>query len=189
MRPIPTFSVLILALGLAACGGDEPASDESAGQSVAASSPAAKSTARVSQADSPQGHCALIQPAEIEALFPMALKLGAPKVVGRADNPLHGCEVQLGIGEVGQLTFGTTSEGTYNEYARYLEQSSTPSRMIEGLGEEAFLLNNAQLLVRRADGQFLNISVMLITMGGPPLSQEEMAESVVGLGRLLDERL
>jgi hypothetical protein len=185
------------ALGLAACGSDDPAPAEPDGRATAAAgataklaeNPPSRPAAEPARTAGPQGYCALIESAEIEALFPMELQLGEPKVVGRADNPMHACEVQLGIGEVGQLTFGTTSEGRYNEYAKYLQQSSTPSRMIEGLGEEAFLLNNAQLLVRREDGQFLNVSVMLITMSGPPLSQEEMAESVVGLGRLLDERL
>jgi hypothetical protein len=119
----------------------------------------------------------------------MQLDLDEPRVVGRADNPMHACEVQLGIGEVGQLTFGTTSEAMYNEYAKYLQQSSTPSRMIEGLGEEAFLLNNAQLLVRRGDGQYLNVSVNLLMFGELPLTQEQMADAVVSLGTMLDERL
>lgn len=188
------FTLILTTLALAACGGDEESSAPTPADGAAASTPAqagrsAQNTARPAEQPIEQGYCALIEPSEIEALFPADLAMKPPRVEGRADNPLHACRYDLGIGEVGQLTFGTTSEGMYNEYAKYLQQSSTPSRMIEGLGEEAFLLNNAQLLVRRADGQFLNISLMLITMGELPLSQEDLAEGVVGLGRLLDERL
>lgn len=187
-RPI---ILALVALALAACGGGEPEPANDAVRQVPAGTPAApaREPERRAEIALPEGHCALLEPAEIEALFPMELKLGEPKIVGRADNPLHACEIQLGIGEVGQLAFGTTSEGNYNEYAKYLNQSSTPSRMIEGLGEEAFLLNNAQLLVRREDGQFLNVSVMLITMGELPLSQEDMADAVVALGTMVNERL
>ncbi|MEE4175378.1 MAG: hypothetical protein V2I57_14090 [Xanthomonadales bacterium] len=187
-RPIPILSLVFAALALVACGGDEPSTTAEGvpGDTVAAKSPAAADRGKSA---APEGHCALISTEEIEAAFPMALKLGKPRVIGRVDNPTHACEVQLGIGEVGQLTFGTTTEGLYNEYAKYLQQSSTTSRQVEGLGEDAFLLNNAQLLVRRADGQFLNVAVNLLVFGELPLTQEQMGDAVIELGTMLDERL
>ena len=188
---IRSFFLALAVVALAACGSGEQESITDPAQPASKDSTVATAGEPPTKTESSarKGHCALIEPSEIEAAFPMDLKLGKPRAVGRTDTPIHACQVELGIGEVGQLSFGTTNEGTYNEYAKYLEQSSTPSRRIDGLGEEAFLLNNAQLLVRRTDGRFLNISVMLITMGGPPLSQEDMAEAVVQLGTMMNERL
>ena len=179
---------LVLAgLALAACGGDD--SSSASDVPTANSATTSQSSSSVSRAAEPEGHCALISPAEIEALIPIELNLGEPKVVGKPENPFHACEVQLGIGEVGQLTFGTTTEAVYNEYAKYLDRSSASARRIEGLGEEAFLLNEAQLLVRRGDGQYLNVALMLITMTELPLTQEQLSEAVIEIGTRMAERL
>jgi len=188
--PLRFLYLALFVFLLSACGSDDASTPATASDPAPGSaSDRGQNKPRASAASDLKGHCALISPEEIEAIFPIPLNLGQPKVVGRADNPMHACEVQLGVGEIGRLTFGTTSEGAYNEYARYLQQSSTPSRMIEGLGEEAFLLNNAQLLVRRGDERFLNISMMPLTMGEPPMSQEQGAEAVMQIGTMMDERL
>lgn len=185
------IALILAGMTLAACGGDgsSSATDAEVADSTAAAPASTSPKASPAEPEASEGHCALVSREEIEALFPMPLNLGELMVVGQPDNPFHACQVELGIGEVGQLSFGTTNEGMYNEYAKYLDRSSTPSRRIEGLGEEAFLLNNAQLLIRREDGQFLNVAVMLIMMTELPLSQEQIADAVIELGTRVDERL
>jgi hypothetical protein len=61
---------------------------------------------------------------------------------------------------------------------------------LDGLGAEAFIVNEAQLGIRVGDGRFLKASVQLIAIGEAlPIENEAVREGLIELGGLMLERI
>ena len=192
--PRPAVAIL-LALTLAACGNSEPSPPP------AAATPAPAATTGQSTANKPEakpettqtdtGICDLLTQAEIVAAFGGQLEFGPPDLYGRGDSPYQTCQriIKAGI-DGNHLQFGTTTEGTYLEYKKYEQMSSVKFEYLEGLGAEAFILNEAQLGIRVGDGRFLKASLQLISFGEAlPIENEAVREGLIELGGLLLVRI
>lgn len=182
---LPAALVLILA----ACGNSEPPPPAAA----TATPPPAAAPAKT-QAPEPApakeapagGMCGHLTADEIVDAFGGQLAFGPAKEYTR--NVV--CQVPLKAGIDGNyLAFGTTIEGNYLEYKKYERMSSVDFEYIEGMGAEAFLLNNAQLAINVGDGRYLNLSVQLLTMDGLPLPKEDIGTGLKTLGKKLLERI
>ena len=186
---------LSAALALAACGNSEPPPP------ATVSSPAAAPAAAASPAKQPEtpppakeedgGICNLLTADEIVVAFGGKLEFGPPDLHGKGNSPNQTCERLIKAGIDGNhLQFGTTNEGMYLEYKKYEQMSSVKFEYLEGLGVEAFILNDAQIAIRVGDGRFVKTAVQLITFGEEsPIDNAAVRAGVIELGGLLLERI
>jgi hypothetical protein len=129
----------------------EAATDtEAAADSGAADDSGAVDATEQSAADtggSSDGWCAALPTDEVQALFDEQLELGEPRTVesGGCIWPVVGAE-----GE-GLMVTATTA-GTFEALAGYEEGGGVETERLE-LGDEALLLNGADLVIRREGGE------------------------------------
>ena len=190
--PRPAFAIL-LTLTLIACGNSEPPPAPTASAPAAATgqSAAKKPEEEPESTRTDSGICDLLTEDEIVAAFDGRLEFGPPDLHGKGTSPYQTCERPIKAGIDGNhLQFGTTNEGMYLEYKKYEQMSSVKFESLEGLGAEAFVLNDAQVVIRVGDGRFVKASVQLITFGeASPIDNAAVREGVIELGGLLLERI
>jgi hypothetical protein len=185
----------LLALALAACGNSEPPPPPAAsGQPPAATTAQSKAEKPGYKSESTRtdsGICDLLTEDEIVAAFGGRLEFGPPDLHGKGDSPYQTCERPIRAGIDGNhLQFGTTTEGMYLEYKKYEQMSSVKFEYLEGLGAEAFILNEAQIGIRVGDGRFLKASVQLISFGEEsPIDGAALRAGLIELGGLMLERI
>lgn len=160
-------TVVVLALG---CGGaDEPTDDAtdrtaSAGGTDDADAAADADVEQPGDDDASEeddgatdgsegGWCALLPTDDIEGLFDGQLELEEPRSAASG-----GCSWPV-VGAEGEgLMAVATTPGTFEALAGYEDQSGVETERLD-LGEEALLLNGADLVVRRDGGGELRVAL------------------------------
>jgi hypothetical protein len=166
-------ALLLLGLGMTACGGSEE-QPSTPGPSVV-EDPAVATAPAV--APSPPGLCAIVTAVDLEAAFDGQLTFGE----ARGDETY--CALPLIDAEGEGLMVGTA--GTvpiYEAKAAYADQGA-PFRKVEGLGVDAFLINHAELLVRRADDSVTTVAVQAFFLDREAPPAEVVERGLLEVGR------
>jgi hypothetical protein len=175
-------------LSLAACSPSaEPAP---VGPAVAASSEPGAGPATTESATTvpvAEGDCDLLSAADVGRAF--GGKLTVRKSSGRGTRG-GGCTYSIAEVSESQLVVQVENEEGYaarkDAYAR---NSAVPMSAMT-LGKEAFVVNGAQVIALREDGQAISLGLMLIVFNQPsPLTDEEVRSGMESLARTAFERM
>jgi len=181
-----TWLTCIAVLLLGACSESNEPSQTDKSTSKPESGTASKApVAAKSQPAKPAGMCSLISSEEVVAALGGKLPLGKP----RSNN--NSCEYPVRFGVDGNnLSYGRLSRGNYDAYKAYENQSGIEFEYIEGVGQEAFILNKAQVCVLLNDNDALIVAAMVMAMGEElPISPEELKAGLIEIAGKLIEKL
>ncbi len=133
----------------------------------------------------PVSWCSFISPKDVAAALSEKLPLGTPKSLKT------GCEYSIHFGIDGNnLTYRKISRGNYDAYKAYEKQSSVNFEYLEGMGQEAFILNNAQVCVLLNDSDAILVAAQVIAFGEElPINQEELKTGLITIARKVAEKL
>jgi hypothetical protein len=170
-------AVLLLAIG---CGGPDEPVDGTTDATEDAAEAAGGST---------EDWCALLPTDEVEGLFDGQLELEEPRAVEAG-----GCRWAV-VGAEGEGLMATaTTPGTFEALAGYEDQSGVETERLD-LGEEALLLNGADLVVRRDGGGEIRVALQAFflseEMGGEGVeapAAEVARQAIIDLATLVLER-
>jgi hypothetical protein len=193
-------AIVVLAVGCggsnelpAADGGAAATTEATAGDPEAVTEEATEAGAAAIEEDAADGGgaddwCALLPTDEVEALFDGQLELDEPRSLqtGGCTWPVVGAE---GEG----LMVANTSVGTFEALAAYEDGGGVDTERLE-LGDEALLLNGADLAIRRG-GEELRIALQAIffseEMGGDSAAAPDpdvARQGLIDLAALVLER-
>jgi hypothetical protein len=179
MRTHNAFLSAVIIL-LAACGGgtDSSAPEQSASSPSTDSATRTAETPNTGPSDA-AGFCALIAPEDVSAALGGKLPLGPPEELD------SGCKYPALFGVDGNaLAFNRLSRANYDAFKNYENQSGVPFEYIEDLGQEAFVVNNAQVCVLLNDDESLLVGAQVIAFQEElPITQEELKAGLVEIAR------
>jgi hypothetical protein len=175
-RRLP-FAAFALAT-LAACSGS-PAPDDAAATGQAPITAAPAPAATEAAARDPQGDCDLLTAGEISAAFGGKLTVRRTSGYGSRGGS---CTYSLAEVPDSQIILQAGDQAAHDAkretYAGYRGVQMVPIP----LGQEAFLVNGAQVIALRDDGQSLSLGLTLIVFDAPaPLSEDEIRAGVESL--------
>ena len=176
--------IAVLLLGACSESNEQTVSDESATKSESKTATKAPVAAK-SQPAKPASLCSLISPEEIDAALGGNLPLGAPKSLKA------GCEypVQFGI-DGNNVTYRKLSLGNYDALKAYENQKGMAFENLEGLGQEAFILNDAQVCVLLTDSDAILVAAQVIAFGEElPISPEALKAGLIEIARKVTNKL
>lgn len=178
MRHRHPFSTILTAtlILLAACGGgSEQAAPDKAASSPSPSTPEPTNNSTAPEESSTAGLCSLISPEDVAAALGGKLPLGPPETLDA------GCKYPVLFGVDGNaLSFGKLSRGNYDAYKNYENQSSVDFEYLEALGQEAFVINNAQVCVLLNDNDALLVAAQVFAFQEElPITQEELRAGLI----------
>lgn len=169
---IPTATLILLA----ACGGgSEQAAPDQAASSPSPSTPEPTNHSTAPEESSTAGLCSLISPDAVSAALGGKLPLGPP------EGSETGCKYPVLFGVDGNaLSYGKLPRGNYDAYKGYEDQSSVDFEYLEGLGQEAFVINNAQVCVLLNEDEALIVAAQVFAMQEElPITQEELKQGLI----------
>lgn len=171
---VVTVTVTLLSLAAASCGGDS--SDDTDGATAVTDAPASGGSDSGSGSGSDSGSgggeasdkgriCDLLGSVDLSAAFGGAIQFGEPSGIADRDActvPVVGAE---GEGLIVQITIAEN----YEAKAQY-EDQGLPFERLDGLGQEAFIVNDADLNVLLNDTESLSVGLSAIYVGetAPP---------------------
>ena len=183
---INTWLLLATVLLLSACDGDnnQATTQEIASKSkpVASGKPAIPKKLKPAESVS---WCSFISPEDVTTALGGKLPLGTPKSL-RA-----GCKypVQFGI-DGNNLTYRKLSRGNYDAHKAYENQSRVKFEYLEGMGQEAFILNDAQICVLLNDSDAILVAAQVMAFGEElPISPEELKTGLITVARKVAAKL
>jgi hypothetical protein len=181
-----TRLLLAVVLLLGACSEDknQAATQEIASKSELATSSKSPVSTKLKPAE-PVSWCSFISPKDVAAALSGKLPLGAPKSLKT------GCEypVQFGI-DGNNLTYRKLSRGNYDVHKGYENQSSVKFEYLEGVGQEAYILNNAQVSVLLNDNDAILVAAQVIAFGEElPINEEELKAGLITIARTVAAKL
>lgn len=171
---------------LAACGGG----GEQSAPERDTSSPSPNSPPHTAQSPEPEesttdGYCSLISPQDVSAALGDKLPLGLPEETD------SGCKYPVQFGVDGNvLAYNKLSRPNYDAFKNYENQSGVPFEYIEDLGQEAFVVNNAQVCVLLNDNESLLVGAQVLAFEEAlPITQEELKAGLIEIARKLVSRV
>lgn len=146
------------------CGGDGSDEDGTVGGTPGATDAVQEQPAQQSPDDGGgtqqvAGVCAVVQSVDLEDAFAGTLEFGVPQ-----ERSEVACVVPVEGAEGEGLIVQVTSPGNYQAKAGFEDQESVPFERIDGLGQEAFLANEADLNVLVDDDTALSAGISAIFM-------------------------
>ncbi len=178
-RPLLALLLAIAVTGSVACGGGKDSAAPTGEDRPSPQQSAAPQTAPTSQDETAPGEtfCARLSAEDIDAALGGKLDLGTP------EGTETGCKVPIHFGVDGNaLAFGQIPRGNYDAFKGYEGQSGVPFEYLEGLGQEAFVLNNAQVCVLLNETDAVMVGAQIMAVGEPlPISPEEMKAGLIDL--------
>jgi hypothetical protein len=129
--------------------------------------------------------CDLMSAAEVDAA------LGGKLPLGPAQSFNGGCQFPVSFGVDGNtVSFSKLSRGNYDAYKGYEDQSSVDFEYIEGLGQEAFAINNAQVCVLLSDAEALFVGAQVMAVQEAlPITQEELKAGLIEIATKVEAQL
>lgn len=158
-RRTAAATLAIAGLLTAACGGDDATTEEPAAEEQAATDEAAEQEATEQESASDaeaaaEGLCATVVAVDLTQAFDGTLEFGEPNESSVSESCIVPVEGAEGEGLIVQVT----TEATYEEKAKF-EQQGVPFTRVDGLGMEAFLVNEADLNVLLDDGTAVVVAI------------------------------
>ena len=177
------LALLFLVMVAAGCGSDD-ASVEDRTLSQPPTTAAAREPATEPSYEAGPKFCGKIRPAVIMAAFEFGLKLADVSVAEDFE-----CHYNLDMPgtDVALLIYRMQPIVMYDAY----KESSQKTADIPNLGEEAFLIGNAQIDVKLDDERAFEVALQLInTLGEPlPITPEKAQEGLIRFAGMLSVRL
>lgn len=178
----------IAILGLVACGGGNEAGVPSGGDQPApqqSAVPRAQQPMEQTETEPEKNFCAHLSSDDIHAAFGGTMELGTP------EGTETGCNVPIHFGVDGNaLAYGQISRGNYDAFRGYEDQSNVAFEYLEGLGQEAFILNNAQVCVLMNETDAYLVGAQIMAVAEPlPISQEQLKAGLIDLTAKLVSQL
>jgi len=178
-RPLLALLLAIAVIGSVACERGKDAAAPTGEDQPSPQQSAVPQAAATSQDETAPGEtfCAHLSAEDIDAALGGTLDLGAPEGTETS------CKVPILFGVDGNaLAFGQIPRGNYDAFKGYEGQSGVPFEYLEGLGQEAFVLNNAQVCVLINETDAVMVGAQIMAVGEPlPISPEEMKAGLVDL--------
>ncbi len=170
----------IAAVVWVACGGGNEAGAPSEGDQPApqqSAVPRAQQPMEQTQTEPEKNFCAHLSSDDIHAAFGGMMELGTP------EGTETGCNVPIHFGVDGNaLAYGQISRGNYDAFRGYEDQRNVAFEYLEGLGQEAFVLNNAQVCVLMNESDAYLVGAQIMAVAEPlPISQEELKVGLIDL--------
>jgi hypothetical protein len=181
-----TRLLLVVVLLLGACSEDknQATTQEIASKSELATSGKSPVSTKLKSAEL-VSWCSFISPQDIAAALNGKLPLGKPKSLNA------GCEypVQFGI-DGNNLTYRKLLRGNYDALKNYENQSGVEFEYLEGMGLEAYILNNAQVCVLLNDSEAILVAAQVVAFGEElPINQEELKTGLITVARKVIAKL
>ena len=174
-----TSAMALCVLVLGACSGGSGAADAPSADGVQPSTSAASTPTQPLNTDSastPKGDCDLLSADEISAAF--GGKLTVTRTSGHGE---RGSSCTYSIAEVpeGQLILQAGDEAAYlakkQSYSSYRGVKMEPM----AFGKEAYIVNGAQAIALRDDGQSISLALSLMAFDTPvPVTAEESGAGI-----------
>jgi len=178
--------LLTISLSLGACGGGEDqTTSEGSEQNSGMNSSGKAAIVAKSKPSEPAGMCSLVSAADVTAALGGKLPLAPPKTLR------SGCEypVQFGI-DGNALTYKKVARGHYDNLRHYENEKGAEFEFIAGLGQEAFIVNGAQVCVLLNDNEALFVSAMVMAFGEElPITKEELKAGLIEIATKVEARL
>lgn len=176
-----------LALATVAACSQAPAPSDDSATATKSATPAhqaqTQAAARPSDAK-PQGDCDLLAGSEIAEAF--AGKLTVKRASGHGARG-SGCTYDLAEVSEAQLILQAGNRAAFD--MRKENYAGMPLQELD-LGEEAWLVNNAQVIAVSEDGDSISLGLQLITFGQPtPVDPAQAREALETLARTALERM
>ncbi len=117
--------------------------------------------------------------------------LGGKLELGASEGTETGCRIPVLFGVEGNaLAYGQIPRGNYDAFKGYEDQSGVAFEYLEGLGQEAFVLNNAQVCVLMSETDAYLVGAQIMAVAEPlPISPEEMKAGLISLTTKLVSKL
>ena len=177
------LSLFVLSL-LVACGGEVATEAETAAPPASTTPPSSSRPARAAAQTAGPGFCGKIRVPEIEAAFIFKLEVADVSVAEELE-----CHYNLAFpgSEHALLIYRMQPIVMYDAF----KDSRRNTGDISGLGEEAFLVGNAQIDVKLDDERAFEVALQIINTTGEPLAMtvEEIKEGLTRFARMLSVRL
>ena len=176
-KPLLALLLAITVAGSVACGG-ETGTAKDGGQTPPQQSAAPRDAPMEQmEAAAPETFCTHLSAEDIDAALGGKLELGAP------EGTESDCKIPILFGIDGNaLVFRQLARGNYDAFKAYEAQSSTPFEYLEGLGREAFVLNNSRVCVLLSEDDALLISAQIVAIAEPlPISSEDLKAGLIEL--------
>ena len=94
------------------------------------------------------------------------------------------------LGDGGQLGFNMLSKGNFDVYKAQQGRSGVTFEELPGLGEDAFILNNAQVCVMKSANEYFLVGLQLILFQQElPVSLEQSRAGLIEIAEKLVQRL
>lgn len=180
-------ATLGLSLLVAGCGGGD--AQESNAQGAQPSTAQSATPAPEPEAKREWGDCDLFTKDELNDAFGGHLTFGELSGYrGRGS----GCTVTI-QGYEGEFTLQAISRDSFEHrretYTEYVRQGSTTMDVVN-VGEEGYLINDAQVIAVNADGDAVNVGLLLIVFEDDlPMSREQVAIGVQMIAQKALDRL
>lgn len=186
-----TGLALVISIGMAltGCGKDNdvtaPKSIAGTGAGAEVAESAAPDIRGSERAD--RGDCVLLRVEDIHAAFGDKLRVDG---IGGGRERGSGCEYNLAGFEHGQILLQTGDRASY-EMRRDAAQGQRGVTIESiALGQEAYIINDAQVIVLDAQGRSISLGLILIAFGGQlPVTGEESAVAMKALAAGVLERM
>ena len=180
-NPLPLAALLLVAtLALGACGdAEQRMTSKIATVKPEPTKAMSKSRSKPEKVDM----CTFISAQKVNAYLGGKLPLGAPKT------KRDGCSYPVKFGVNGNsLSYTTLSRGMYDANKNWEKNKNIKFEYIEGLGQQAFIINNAQLCVLVSDTNAYIVRAQIIAMGEElPISQEELKAGLVKIATNIEQ--
>lgn len=175
-----TLAAALAIVLLAACSADDDTATTAApATSAGASQPAA------SPGSEEQDVCALLTPAEIEAAFDGAFQV----VVDSGSDRV--CSYSI-VGHEGELLLQPMDAWTYDGRKTAYSQGNYGDLepvAVPGLGQDAYMMGDAQIEVLVNDQEGFNLAVQLFAVGELPFTPEQSRSAMAELAATVAQRL
>lgn len=173
----PTILATSAALLLVACSGEAQSDGSTQPSSTASSEGSTTATASTSA----KGDCDLLDISALNAAVNNQLTF--TKMSGYGERGA-GCTVSIVQGEESQLILQVETAQGFAARKNAYESQGQKMVAISGIGREAWLFNDAQLIAVDDQGRAISLALQLIVFGGPlPIEKEEVAAAIETIGR------
>ena len=179
-RRAAAATLAVAGLLAAACGGDDATTDEppeAAQDQEATDDPAEQQATEQESASDEQasadGLCATVVAVDLTQAFDGTLEFGEPSESSVGESCIVPVEGAEGEGLIVQVT----TEATYEEKAKF-EQQGVPFTTVDGLGAEAFIVNEADLNVLLDDGSAVVVAISAFFVDSEPPSAQTLQDGL-----------
>lgn len=173
---MPGLAIASLSLLAACSGGNAETTPAGDAAGPVAGARAAATTKQEATAERKETLCALLTPEEIAAAFGGTIQAAVSSGRDRV------CEYSI-PGHEGQILLQRMEAKAYDDRKRMYTTGTYGKKPVpvEGLGQDAYTMGDAQIEVRVSDEDAISLGVMLFAAGEVPFTPEQSRAAVIEL--------